>query len=1374
MTPSGKTSSGKWQFFIDRGGTFTDIVARAPDGRLSTAKLLSENAGAYKDAAIAGIADLLGVGRDRPLPLDRIGGIKMGTTVATNALLERKGDSVLLLTTQGFGDALEIGYQARPDIFALKVVKPSMLYARVAEVPERLRADGTVETALDLAAVRSALEAAKRDGIDAVAILFMHAYAYPAHERQAAAIAAELGFAQISASHEVSPLVKLVGRGDTTVVDAYLSPLLRRYVRQVADALHATPVGETSKLFSSSSSPGRGAPAQAASSAPRDPVIQEQPDPEQAALDGRVEPGHDGGKRHGENASPLAAGERSDAQHPGEGEPGSASAQPPHPNRVPQGERGHGRADATDSKPSPLVGEGVRQQGCRTDEGDQSTKDRSPLTPALSPQGRGSATGVVTADHSPRLLFMQSSGGLTSAHLFQGKDAILSGPAGGVIGAVETAKLAGFEHVIGFDMGGTSTDVCHYAGRYERSFDCEIAGVRVRAPMMLVHTVAAGGGSILHFDQARFRVGPDSAGADPGPRCYRRGGPLTVTDANLMTGKLVAAFFPKIFGPGQDQPLDAAAVRQAFAALAGRLGDGRTPEDIAEGFIRIGVANMANAIKTISVQRGHDLAGALLNCFGGAGGQHGCLVADALGIEAVLIHPLSGLLSAYGIGLARLRASRSHAVLAPLDAEGLAQTRKIAAPLREAAIAELEAQGLDATEIAVTLRVQLRYLGTDSALPIDYAPSDQEPAETAARSLDALRTDFETQHKQRFGFVSPEKPIEIEAVTLAAEGGGEEPQEAVLPLAADLQPASETTTRLYSGGAWHEAPVYRRAALRPGHHMAGPALIIEDHQTVVVEPGWKAQVTERNHVLLTKQRQAPRQAIGRDADPVMLDVFNTLIMAIAEQMGYALQNTARSVNIKERLDFSCAIFDRSGGLVANAPHIPVHLGSMDRSVETAIREMGATLRPGDVVMLNAPYNGGTHLPDITVVTPVFDSAGAEILFYVASRGHHADIGGIAPGSMSPNATTIEQEGIYIDPVKLVAGGRFREDAVAALLTQGPYPARNPEQNIADLKAQVAANEKGVQELGKLVARYGLDVVSAYMGHVQDNAAESVARAIAGLKDGAFAVETDQGAVIKVAIRVDRRGRRATVDFTGTSPQSSGNFNAPEPITRAAVLYVFRTLVADRIPLNCGCLRPIEIIVPDGSLLKPSYPAAVVAGNVETSQQVVNCLYGALGLLGSAQGSMNNLTFGNESYQYYETIASGAPAGPGFDGAAAVQTHMTNSRLTDPEVLELRYPVLLERFEIRRGSGGKGRWQAGDGTIRVIRFLERMQCAILSGARRMAPFGTDGGAPGETGANAVRRKSGDIESLGACDQTVLEASEAIIVKTPTGGGFGKAP
>ncbi|MCJ7788492.1 MAG: hydantoinase B/oxoprolinase family protein, partial [Methyloceanibacter sp.] len=902
----------------------------------------------------------------------------------------------------------------------------------------------------------------------------------------------------------------------------------------------------------------------------------------------------------------------------------------------------------------------------------------------------------------------------------RGKDAILSGPAGGVVGAVETARQAGFGKTVGFDMGGTSTDVCHYDGAFERSFESVVAGARVRAPMMLIHTVAAGGGSILHYDGTRFRVGPDSAGADPGPLAYRRGGPLTVTDANVMTGKLRPEFFPHIFGPGQDQELDAGAVRKTFKALARKLGDGRAPEEIADGFIRIAVENLANAIKTISVQRGYDVTDYVMNSFGGAGGQHACLVADALGITRVLIHPLSGVLSAYGMGLASLRATRIHAVLASFDRRGLAELAKSRALLEIEVKQELIRQGVEAGAIQVTAHAHLRYAGTDSALPIQ------------ATNLKTMRARFERAHRQRFGFISPEKEIEIEAVEVEAVGGAElgaspppdRLRRSASPRGGDMEPKPHAETRIFTGGSWHDSLIFLRADLRPGHRLQGPALIIEDHQTVMVEPGWRAELTAKDDLLLIRIEQRAAARVATKADPVMLEVYNNLFVSVAEQMGYVLQNTAHSVNIRERLDFSCAIFDARGRLIANAPHIPVHLGSMDKSVETVLRETGATLKPGEVYMLNAPYNGGTHLPDITVVTPLFSKQpsfearrpevrakrastdGAhlrttpEILFFVAARGHHADIGGIAPGSMSPLAKSIEEEGVYIDPFKLVSRGRFREQAVRTLLTKAPYPARNPEQNIADLKAQVAANETGVAELHKMVRHYGLATVRAYMGHVQDNAAEAVWRVIAKLKNSRFAVETDQGSRIAVAIKIDRKRNRATVDFTGTSAQTSYTFNAPEPITRACVLYVFRTLVDEDIPLNAGCLRHIKIVVPRGSLLKPRFPAPVAGGNVDTSQTIVNCLFGALGSLGSAQGTMNNLTFGNARYQYYETICSGAPAGPGFDGVPAVQTHMTNSRLTDPEVLELRYPVLLERFEIARGSGGKGEFNAGDGTLRV--------------------------------------------------------------------------
>jgi 5-oxoprolinase (ATP-hydrolysing) len=1198
-----------WDFWIDRGGTFTDVVGRAPDGSLTPLKLLSENPEAYADAAIEGIRRLLG----GKIESARIGTVKMGTTVATNALLERKGDRTLLLITKGFRDALRIAYQARPDIFAKEIVLPEQLYDRVIEVEERLRADGRVELALNAEPLHDPLRAAKADGIEAVAIVLMHAWKNPAHETALADLVRGMGFAQVSVSHEVSPLVKLVGRGDTTVVDAYLSPILRRYVARVADALGATPAGQ----------PG------------------------------------------------------------------------------------------------------------------------------------------------PTLQFMMSSGGMTAAEKFQGKDAILSGPAGGVVGMVETAADGGFDRVIGFDMGGTSTDVAHYAGDYERAFDTEVAGVRIRAPMMRIHTVAAGGGSILHADPGRFRVGPDSAGANPGPACYRRGGPLTVTDANVMLGKLRPEFFPRVFGPGQDAALDADVVRARFAEIA--EAEGKTPEEVAEGFLTIAIENMANAIKKISVQRGYDVTKYLLNAFGGAAGQHACLVADALGMETVLIHPLSGLLSAYGIGRATVSASRQQALVEPLGPESLGAIDRLAADLRRAVAAELSGQGVDPESAASVIRLHLRYAGTDTTLPIRWTGD-----------APAARSEFEAAHRAQFGFVSPDKPVTVETVEVemtepAHKTGATRPDPAT---ARDV--ATDRLVPIFSGGRTVQAAVFPREALAPGDRVRGPALIIEPNQTVVVEPGWTADLTARDDIVMRRhERMARTSAAGTtEADPILLEVFNNLFMNIAEQMGVALQNTAHSVNIKERLDFSCAVFDATGALVANAPHMPVHLGSMDRSVETVIRLNAGSIRPGDVFALNAPYNGGTHLPDITVVSPVFDDDGATILFWVASRGHHADVGGTAPGSMTPLATTVDEEGVLFDNFVLVETGTFREKALRHLLTDHPYPARNPDQNVADLKAQIAANERGAAELRRMVAEFGLPTVQAYMGHVQDNAAEEVARLLGRLEDCSCAYPTDTGQVIRVKITVDRAARQATVDFTGTSPAMENNFNAPEPVTRAAVLYCFRVMVEAPIPMNAGCLRPIRIVIPEGSMLKPAYPRAVVAGNVETSQHVTNALFGALGAIANSQGTMNNLTFGNDIHQYYETICSGSPAGVmnsgrGFAGTSGVHVHMTNSRLTDPEVLEMRFPVMLEHFGLRPGSGGSGAHPAGDGTERRIRFLERMDCAILSSHRAAPPRGLAGGGDGQVGETFVRRKDGTQEVLKACDQTVLEPGETVTVITPTAGGYGVA-
>jgi 5-oxoprolinase (ATP-hydrolysing) len=1200
------TASGKWEFWVDRGGTFTDIIGRAPDGSLQTLKLLSSRPEAYDDPVTHGVRRLLGIDAGAPLPGDLIGAIKIGTTIATNALLERQGARVLFITTRGHRDAVAIGYQDRPDIFARNIRKPELLHESVASVPERVRADGTVEVQLDEYAVWKDLNQAYHDGIRSLAVCFMHAYAYPAHERRVGEIAREVGFKRISLSHEVSPLIRFVARSDTTVLDAYLSPLLRDYLHQLTS-------------------------------------------------------------EYGKKADKSA----------------------------------------------------------------------------------------------PRLMFMRSQGGLATPNFFSGKDAVLSGPAGGVVGAVKTAAAAGYGRLIGFDMGGTSTDVCHFDGSYERVLESTLAGVRLRVPMLKVHTVAAGGGSLLRYEGGRLQVGPRSAGASPGPMSYRSGGPLTLTDANLLVGKLDPDHFPRIFGRQSDEPLDRDSVERAFDRLAGEIGDGRSAEDLADGFIRIAVDNMANAIKTISVQQGYDLSDYLLAAFGGAGGQHACRVADSLGMARVLIHPLSSLLSAYGIGLSPLRASRQQTVTLPLATGSESALLGLRSRLEAQTRAELAEQGVAAGQVTTGCRYHLRYDNADTTLPVP------------AGEIADMRHHFENEHRQRFGFVAEGHELIVDTIEVESEGGGGASEETDLPLAEDAPP-SGAAIRFYSGGAWHDGLRFGRDSLRPGHTVAGPAIVIEPHQTVVVEPGWQLRVTTKNHLLLERDGQRPPLArIGTGRDPVALELFNNRFTAIARQMGEALRQTARSVNIKERLDFSCALFDATGDMIANAPHIPVHLGSMDCSVKSLIADNEGRFRPGESLMLNAPYKGGTHLPDITVVTPVFARDGERLLFFVASRGHHADIGGQTPGSMGPAARSIEEEGVYIDNFRLVEDGRFREAEVRALLESPPHPARNPGQNIADLKAQVAANETGAQELLALVDQYGEAVVAAYMEYVKQNAEDSVRRAIDRLRDGSFTARMDGGLRVCVAITIDRDTRSARIDFAGTSPQHDGNFNAPEPITRAAVLYVFRTLIDADIPLNSGCLRPLEIVIPAGSLLSPRYPAAVAAGNVETSQVVTNCLFAALKALGSAQGTMNNLSFGDAEYQYYETICSSAPAGPGFNGADAVHTHMTNSRMTDPEILEQRFPVVVEQFQIQADSGGKGQWHAGNGVLRKLRFLRPMHCAIISGYREIAPFGLEGGSEGKVGENWVRRKDGKLERLMGCDETDLAADEAIIVKTPTGGGFGKA-
>jgi 5-oxoprolinase (ATP-hydrolysing) len=1214
---------GKWKIFADRGGTFTDLVAVGPARQVIVHKLLSENPDLYQDAVLQGIREILGVAVDQPLPSDQIEVVKMGTTVATNALLERKGDRTLFVTTQGFRDVLRIGYQNRPEIFARQIVLPAMLYEQVIEVEERVSAQGEVLVPVNLIAAQSALQQAYDSGIRSCAIALIHSYRFPDHETQVAALAKAIGFTQVSVSHQVSPLIKLVSRGDTTVVDAYLSPILRRYVDQVS---------------------------------------------------------------------------------------------------------------------------------CQLSIGGQSTQ----------------------------LMFMQSNGGLMNAEQFQGKNSILSGPAGGIVGAVQTSLQAGFDRIVTFDMGGTSTDVAHYAGEYERQFETEVAGVRLRAPMMSIHTVAAGGGSILRFEGDRYRVGPESAGANPGPAAYRRGGPLTVTDGTLMVGKLQPQFFPKVFGPQGILPLDLAIVQEKFTALAGQIGDGRSPEAVAAGFLAIAVENMANAIKKISLQRGYNLATYTLCCFGGAGGQQACLLADALGIRRVLIHPYASVLSAYGIGLADVRVIREQSVEALLDEILLPQLTQQLATLVAAAKSDLDAQEIrDLDSIEIWRRVHLRYEGTDFALVVMFADTCGE-----------MIREFEAAHYRRYGFRYEQRGMIVEAVSV--EVVGKTPAIAV-PQAQPPHlgvPKPVAVVSIYTQDQWQTAPIFDREQLPASDSILGPALIVEPNSTYVLEPGWRAKLNDLGHLILERDQSEERSekrgdrkeergdAIYSEVDPVRLEIFNNLFRSIAEQMGITLQNTSASVSIKERLDFSCAVFDRLGDLVANAPHIPVHLGSMSESVKSLIQDRGNQLQPGDVYISNNPYNGGTHLPDITAITPVFSSQvqscedGQDaILFYVASRAHHADVGGMTPGSMPPHSRTIAQEGILLDNLLLVRQGHFRETDLRSWLGTGEYPARNPEQNLADLRAQIAANTRGIQELARMVEQYGLRTVAAYMGHVQNNAEAAVRQVIEVLRDGSFVYELDHGGVIRVAIAIDAQTRSARIDFTGTSAQQDSNFNAPVAVCKAAVLYFFRTLVDDDIPLNAGCLKPLAIVIPPGCLLNPQYPAAVVAGNVETSQAVTNALYLASGVMAAAQGTMNNFTFGNDRYQYYETLAGGSGAGADFDGTDAVQCHMTNSRLTDPEVLEWRFPILLERFGIRPHSGGSGTHRGGNGVYRRIRFLEAMTAGILSSHRMIPVYGLRGGQPGAVGHNWVERAGGAIEEVGGTDLKAMQPGDVFVIETPGGGSYG---
>ena len=1194
-----------WQFWVDRGGTFTDIVARKPDGSLLSHKLLSENPERYKDAAVQGIRDLLGLEADQPIPAGTIDAVKMGTTVATNALLERKGDRTVLLITKGLRDLLRIGYQNRPRLFDLEIVLPELLYDAVIEVEERLDAEGEIVTPLNARQVREALRTAHGEGVRSVAVALMHGYRFPEHEQKIGEMAREQGFTQVSLSHEVSPLIKLVSRGDTTVVDAYLSPILRRYVGQVSDAL------------------------------------------------------------------------------------------------------------------------GADKGGCKS------------------------------------LMFMQSNGGLTDAGLFQGKDAILSGPAGGVVGMVRSAEAAGFDRLIGFDMGGTSTDVCHYAGDYERDFETEVAGVRMRAPMMSIHTVAAGGGSILSFRQGRMQAGPESAGANPGPASYRRGGPLAVTDCNVVLGKLQPDQFPALFGPNGDEPLDVEAARAKFEALAEEIaaetGEAKmNVEALAEGFLRIAVENMANAIKKISVQRGYDVTKYTMNCFGGAGGQHACQVADVLGMESIYIHPFAGVLSAFGMGLADIRAIREHQLAAPLDhaTEARAVLDRIGGDARD----EILAQGIGEGQITVIDTAHIRTPGSHQTLPVPFGTEAE------------MRAGFDAAHQQRFGFVPDYDGLIIDLLTAEAVGSTGEDAAHALPSGEGTEAG---TARMFTEGEWRDVSLVQRGAMQPGDTVDGPAIIVEPTGTNAVEPGWQAEALPCGGLVLRRAVALNRQeAIGTSVDPVMLEVFNNLFMSIADQMGATLANTAYSVNIKERFDFSCAIFDAAGDLVANAPHVPVHLGSMSTSVRTILHENAGKIRPGDVFVMNNPYNGGTHLPDLTVITPVFDADGKDIVFVTASRGHHADIGGKTPGSAPPDSRHIDEEGVLIDNFLLVERGTLRETETRALLASGRYPCRNIDENMADLAAQVAANATGAAELTRITRQFGLDVVQAYMGHVQNNAEESVRRVLDVLKDSAFTYRLDSGAQIAVRITVDKDTRSAIVDFEGTSPQDQFNYNAPYSICRAVVLYVFRTLVGADIPMNEGCLKPISIRAPKGSMINPDYPAAVISGNTEVSQAIADTLYGALGVIAGSQGTMNNFVYGNARFQNYETICGGTGAGKGFDGASAVHSHMTNTRMTDPEVLETRFPVRVEEFSIRSGSGGKGQWQGGNGITRRLRFLEEMTATVLSSHRQVPPHGAAGGDPGQCGENHVERADGTTVQLKGNDEALMAPGDIFVMNTPGGGGFGK--
>ena len=1194
-----------WQFWIDRGGTFTDIVGRKPDGSIVIDKLLSENSSHYKDAAVAGIKKLLNLSQNERIPVDKISSVKMGTTVATNALLERKGDKTLLLITKGFGDLLRIGYQNRPLLFDLNIKLPELLYDRVFEVSERLDSKGNIIRDLDEESVRDTLRKAKLDGINSVAIAFMHSYLNPIHEEKIAQIASEEKFSQISVSYKVSPLMKLVGRADTTVVDAYLSPILRRYVDQVSTELDST--------------------------------------------------------------------------------------------------------------------------------------------------------------KSTKLMFMQSNGGLTDANLFQGKDALLSGPAGGVVSMVQTGLQAGFSKLIGFDMGGTSTDVCHYSGEYERSFETEVAGVRIRAPMMQINTVAAGGGSILSFKDGRFQVGPESAGAIPGPASYGKDGPLTVTDCNVLLGKLHPEYFPNVFGKSGKEPLNKKIVKDKFLLMSQEVSKKTDGSQIdifllAEGFLKIAVENMANAIKKISIQRGYDVTKYTLNCFGGAGGQHACQVADSLGITSVFLHPYAGVLSAYGMGLAEIRSIKeSHF---ESDIENINEAKNLIKNLSVNASNSVINQGIKKSSILLIKKAFLHYQGSHQNLEITFD------------DVEIMRNSFEIEHKKRFGFYVKDRKILIEMLTVEAVGTSSENYDFSNIENPSTDAIAIDNKEMIVNGLKISIPIYQRSNLKVEQIISGPAIISEPTGTNIIDEGWSANLDKFYNLILNRtEKKLNQKSIGTSVDMVMLEVFNNLFMNIAEQMGATLANTAYSVNIKERYDFSCALFNASGALVANAPHVPVHLGSMSEAIRTVIKLNQNNIFAGDVFVLNAPFNGGTHLPDVTVITPVFDKLKKEILFFVASRGHHADIGGKTPGSAPPDSKHIDEEGVLIDNFKLFEKGVFRENEMKTILASGKYPCRNIEHNMADLAAQVAANETGIREINSMINQFGIQTVHAYMDHVQDNAEECIRNAITNLKEGKYEYELDNKEFIKVDIKIDKAKREATIDFTGTAEKNPFNYNAPIAVCHAVILYVFRTLVGTNIPLNEGCFKPLNIIIPNNSMINAQYPSAVIAGNTEVSQLTCNALFGALGVIAGSQATMNNFVWGNDKIQNYETICGGTGAGPDFHGASAIQTHMTNTRSTDPEVLEFRFPVRLEEFSIRKNSGGKGKYNGGDGATRKLRFLEKMIVTTLCSHRKVPPFGVKGGKPGECGKEWLERKDGSIEKLEGNDSCNVENGDLFVMQTPGGGGYG---